>query len=500
VQEPLSQLKDRLARLTDIRAATAVLEWDQETYMPDGGTESRGDQLSTLEGLAHEYVTSDEIGSLLYALKPGLDEMDYDSDEASIVRVALREHEKLVKVPASLIEEIAKVGALGFQAWGQAREQDDFGIFEPHLSRLVELKKQWASCFDPEENLYDPLLDDYEPGITHEQIGAIFAGLKPRLIALVRAISENRDAVDDSALAGEFEIGAQRAFGERVAAKLGYRFENGRLDESAHPFTTHFSRWDVRITTRYSTSNLMRSLMGTIHETGHALYEQNTSPTLYRTGLGSGASTAVHESQSRLYENIVGRSRPFWAYFYPQLQEAFPHFKQVEEEAFYRAINKSGPSLIRVDADEVTYGLHVILRFELENDLINGRVRVADLPDEWNSRMEAYLGIVPPNDTLGVMQDVHWSRGYFGYFPGYLLGNLLSAQLWERMIADMPDLSAQIEAGQFEAILAWLGEHIHRHGMKFTLPELTERVVGGELDWLPYIQYLERKFGEIYGL
>jgi carboxypeptidase Taq len=500
LQEQLSQLKRRLARLADIRAATNVLEWDQETYMPDGGTESRADQLSTLEGLAHEYFTSDEMGSLLDDLAAGLDQMDYDADEASIIRVALREYEKLVKVPASLIQEIARVSALGFQAWQQAREQDDFSLFEPLLTRIVDLKKQWAACFDPDKNLYDPLLDSFEPGITHRQIEAVFAGLKPPLIELVRAIRENQDAVDDSVLDGHFEIAAQKAFASQVAAQLGYDFDRGRLDESAHPFTTHFSRYDVRITTRFESTNLMRALMGTIHETGHALYEQNTSPTLYRTMLANGASTAVHESQSRLYENIIGRSRPFWTYFYPQLREAFPLFKQVEAEAFYRAINKSEPSLIRVEADEVTYGLHVILRFELENDLINGRVRVADLPAEWNSRMEAYLGIVPPNDTLGVMQDIHWARGYFGYFPGYLLGNILSAQLWERIKVDMPDVDAQIESGQFESILAWLGEHIHRHGMKFTLPELTERVVGGGLAWQPYINYLETKFGDIYKL
>jgi carboxypeptidase Taq len=500
LQEQLSQLKNQLARLSDIRAAINVLEWDQETYMPDGGSASRADQLSTLEGLAHEFFTSDEMGSLLHELAANLDQMDYDSDEASIIRVALREHEKQVKVPASLIQEIARVSALGFQAWGQARERDDFSIFEPLLSQIVDLKKQWAACYDPDDNLYDPLLDSFEPGITHRQIEAVFAGLKPPLIELVRAIGENQDAVDDSVLGGHYEIATQKAFGSQVAAQLGYDFDRGRLDESAHPFTIHFSRWDVRITTRFDPRNLMRALMGTIHETGHALYEQNTSPALYRTTLANGASTAVHESQSRLYENIIGRSRPFWTYFYPRLREAFPHFEQVEAEAFYRAINKSEPSLIRVEADEVTYGLHVILRFEMENDLINGRVQVADLPDEWNSRMEDYLGIVPPNDTLGVMQDIHWAKGYFGYFPGYLLGNLLSAQLWARMRADMPDVDAQIESGQFEPILAWLVEHIHRHGMKYTLPELTERVVGGELAWQPYMNYLETKFGEIYGL
>ena len=500
MKEKLEQLKTLLARIADLEYAAAVLDWDQETYMPEGGVQARADQLSTLQGLAHEYFVDEEVGTLLHDLAAHLDELDYDSDEASLIRVSLRDYEKQVKVHGDLVREISRTSALGTQAWREAREKDDFSLFQPYLEKMVELKIRWAECFKPYDNIYDPLLDDFEPGMTYEQISAVFAELKPPLVELVRAISQKRDAVDDSVLKAHFDKDAQMAFGRAVAEQLGYDLTRGRIDISAHPFTTNFWRGDVRITTRLDENDVVSGLMGTIHEAGHAIYEQNTSPTLYRTGLDRGASMAVHESQSRFYENVIGRSRPFWRHFYPRLQEAFPHFKSLDFEAFYRALNKSEPSLIRVEADEVTYGLHIILRFELENDLFNGRVSVADLPEVWNARMEEYLGLVPPTDREGVLQDIHWSQGLMGYFPDYLLGSVFSVQLWEQMQKEMPDVVEQIEAGQFEDILAWLREKIHRHGRKFTLPEITARVTGGPLRWEPYMDYLRTKYGEIYGL
>ncbi len=499
VEEKLTQLKDRLARVRDLEYAAYVLQWDMETMMPPGGADARADQLATLEALAHQYFVDEEIGRLLDDLRPYEAQLDPASDEASIIRVTRREYQKKVRVPVALVEEITRTASLAHHAWVKAREEDHFAHFQPLLQRTVDLAIQWAECFDGQGNPYNPLLDRFEPGMTYDQIDAIFSGLKPELVRLVAAIVEHQDAVDDRILHLPWETEAQLAFGREVVAQMGYDFERGRLDLSAHPFTIHFGRGDVRITTRVDES-ISSCLMSIIHEGGHALYEQNTSPTLYRTLLDQGASYSAHESQSRFYENILGRSRPFWRHFYPRLQAALPALRDVDIETFYRALNRSRPSLIRVEADEVTYGLHIILRFELENDLINGRVQVADLPHEWNARMEQYLGLTPPNDRLGVLQDIHWAHGYIGYFPDYLLGTIFSVQLWERLKQDNPQAEAQVERGEFGPINAWMREQVQQHGMKFTLPELAQRITGGPLKWEPYMSYLRAKYGEIYGL
>ena len=501
MQEKLDQLKAHMARISDLLSAASVLGWDQRTYMPPGGAQARADQVATLSGLAHEFYVDESLGRLLEELEPYLSELDYDSDEASLIRVTRRRYERRTRIPTELVVELSRTTALARQAWSEAREKDDFGFFEPHLSRVVELRIRWAECFAPYENIYDPLLDYFEPGLDYAQIRAVFDGLKPELIALVRAITENRDAVDASVLDKPVPEEAQIAFSRDVSAALGYDYRRGRLDLSAHPFTTSFSPDDVRITTRIDPGNPIKALMSTIHETGHGLHGQNMGPSLYRTGLTQGPSMVVSESQSRFYENVIGRSRPFWRHFYPRLQRAFaPHFDGVEMEAFYRALNKSEPSLIRTAADEVTYGLHIILRFELENDLLNGRVRVADLPEVWNARMEEYLGVVPPTDREGVLQDIHWSQGSFGYFPDYLLGSVFAVQLWEQMKKDLPGVLSEIERGEFGNVLAWQVEHIQKHGRKFTLPELAERATGGPLRPEPYMDYLREKYGEIYGL
>jgi carboxypeptidase Taq len=500
MQDKLHQLKEALYPYVDLTAASNLLEWDQETYMPPGGGGPRADQISTLSELAHRAITSDEVGRLLDDLKPYEAQLDPASDEAALIRVTRREYEKRVKVPAGLVADIKRQASLGTEAWKKARTQKDFSLFEPALSKMVDLRLRWAECFRPYANIYDPLCDDYEPGMSYDQIAAVFAGLKPPLVELVQGIVAHQDAVDDSIMHGHFDGAAQMAFCEAVARDIGYRFENGRLDTTAHPFTTGFGRDDVRITTRVEEAFFPSCLMSVVHEAGHGMYEQNTGEALYRTILAQGASMAVHESQSRFFENILGRSRAFWQRTFPRVKAAFPQFRDADLEAFYRALNKSQPSLVRVEADEVTYGLHIILRFELENDLVNGRVKVADLPAEWNARMEAYLGVVPADDGEGVLQDIHWSQGYIGYFPDYLLGSIFSVQIWNQMQKDLPDVEQQIEAGQFGDILAWQVEKVHRHGMKFTLPELAERAVGGPLAWEPYMAYLSSKYGEIYGL
>ncbi len=498
MDDKLQDLKASLATFMDLFSAAAVLEWDMQVYMPPGGSQARADQIASLQLLLHRAITDDKIGHLLDDLEK--QEYDYDSDEAGLLRVVRHEYDRRIKVPAELVAEIHRTAAIGHEVWKNARQNNDFKSFEPILSKMVDLRTQQAECFKPYADIYDPLLDEYEPGITYAQIEAVFGGLKPSLIELVRAIAEHADAVDDSVLRRSYDPDTQLRFSREVVAQLGYDFNRGRLDLTAHPFTIHFGRGDVRITTRVNENFLPSCLMSVIHEGGHALYEQNTAPEFYRTPLAFGASMAAHESQSRFYENILGRSRPFWRHFFPKLRATFPHLRDVDLETFYRAINRVQPSLIRVEADEVTYGLHIMLRFELEHDIFHGKVKVADLPKEWNARMEAYLGVVPPTDAEGVLQDVHWSAGYMGYFPDYLLGSIFAAQLWEQMQKEMPDVSAQVEAGQFEAILAWLRDKIHRHGRKYRLPELSQRATGRPLVWEPYMNYLRAKFGEIYGL
>jgi len=501
MQDKIAQLKAGVAPIVDLTRALMILQWDQETMMPPGGAATRGEMFSTLGGLIHRFTIDPAVGALLKELEPLLDQLDFDSDEAAMIRLAMREYRRRAAVPIELTMEIYGTMALAMQAWKEARTKNQFALFEPLLAKTVELQVKQARYLQPDGNPYDALLDLYEPGMTYEQINAVFSALKPGLIELVKAIASRADRVDDSPLHRPVAPERQIAFARAVAARIGFDFSRGRLDLSAHPFTSGSGQGDARITTRVDPDFLPACLMSVIHEAGHGMHLQNINPALNRTGLDMFSTMAIAESQSRFYENIIGRSRPFWRYFYPQLQAAFaPAFDDVDMETFYRAINKSQPSLIRVEADEVTYGLHIILRFELENDLINGRVSVSDLPKEWNARMEAYLGVVPPTDSEGVLQDIHWSQGNIGYFPDYLLGSLLAAQLWEKMQQDIPDVLAQVEAGQFKAVLDWNREKVMQYGQKYTLQELCERAVGGPLRWEPYLNYLRAKYSEIYEL
>lgn len=496
----LKSLKEHLAQARDLAKAGAVLGWDRETYMPPGGSAARARQLSTLSRLSHELLVADEVGEWLELLAPYEAQSDYDSDQASLIRVVRRDYEKARRVPSDLVAEMTEAASLGQQAWVKARQESDFPVFQPHLEKLVALRIRWAECFDYEDSIYDPMLDDFEPGLTTAQVQAVFDAFRHPLVELVAAIAEHQDRVDASCLLGDFDEKAQWDLGVEALKTIGFDFERGRQDKSAHPFTINLSCDDVRITTRFSPDNITSSLFGSIHEGGHALYELGVNPALDTTILGEGASMTLHESQSRLFENIVGRSRPFWRFFYPRLQKHFSRFRDVDLDTFYRAINQVRPSLIRVEADEVTYGLHIILRFELEQALVTGQLRVSDLPDAWNAKMEEYLGLTPPNDAQGVLQDVHWSSGLFGYFPDYLLGSMLSIQLFDKARADMPDLISEIEAGELGNLRAWLREKIHIHGRKFTLDEVAERVLGAPFSPQPYLSYLQERYGEIYRL
>jgi len=496
--ERFARLRERLGQLADVRAAQAVLSWDQETYMPPAGGEARAQQLATLGRIGHELLTDDETGTLLEAAGAEVSGLDPDSDEARIVRVTRRDRDKAVRVPASLVAELARVTALAQQAWARARDQDDFASFRPHLEKVLELTLQKAEALGYEESAYDALLDEYEPDMKASEVSAVFAHLRGELVPLVEAIAE-RPAPDDTCLRRNFSAAAQWAFGEAVIADFGFDFKCGRQDRSAHPFSTNFATTDVRITTRVDERFLPSGLFGTLHEAGHAMYEQGVDGGLDRTGLAGGTSLGIHESQSRLWENLVGRSEPFWAHYYPRLQAQFPdQLGDVDRAAFYRAVNRVSPSLIRVEADEITYNLHVMIRFELELDLVAGTLEVTDLPAAWNAKYEESLGLTPPTDADGVLQDIHWSFGLIGYFPTYTLGNLVSVQLFNQAAQDLGDLEGQIGRGEFAPMRAWLREHIHCHGRKFSARELLQRITGGGLDAEPWLEYARRKFGELY--
>jgi carboxypeptidase Taq len=496
----LTQLKQQLNEVTDLLHIRNLLSWDQQTHMPPGGTRDRGHHRATISRLAHVKYTSDEIGALLEKLEPYAEEMDPDSDDARLVKVTARQYEKRTKVPADLVAETARVTAEAHPIWQEAKAESNFRKFQPYLENIVDLRRQYAQLFAPFDHIYDPLLDDYEPGMKTSEVQAIFSTLRPQQVELIQAITAEPQ-VDDSFLHLQFDEKKQEQFGIEVISRYGYDWQHGRLDRTTHPFTISFGIWDVRITTRFEPDYLGSALFSTLHECGHALYGQGIDPALSRTPLATATSYAVNESQSRLYENLLGRSYDFWHHFYPRLQEYFPsQLANIDLETLYKGINKVEPSLIRVEADEATYNLHIMLRLELEIALMEGKLEVKDLPEAWNSRMEDYLGLVPPDDASGVLQDVHWSSGMMGYFPTYALGNLISAQLWEQVTDDIPDLGEQIRRGAFDQLTGWMREKIHRHGMKFEPQELVQHLTGSKIDPAAYMRYLQTKYGEIYAL
>jgi carboxypeptidase Taq len=494
----LDALRNRLATVSDVRAAAAVLEWDQETYMPPAAAEARAQQLTTLKTLAHEHFTADETARLLEDAEASAPE---DEPTRALLRITRRDFDRATRRPSDLVARQALAKARGLEAWKRARETDDFQAFASLLAETVALAHEEAEALGYEAHPYDALLEEYEPGATHAEIARTFAALRAELVPLVEAISE-AEPVDDAALRRAYDPDRQWAFGMGVAERMGYDLGRGRQDRSAHPFTTAFTPpYDVRITTRLDPDFFPSAFFGTLHEVGHALYEQGFDPALARTPLADGTSLGVHESQSRLWENLVGRSRDFWQWAYPLARDAFPDvLAETSEEAFYRAVNRVEPSLIRVEADEVTYSLHVMLRFELETALLTGDLAVRDLPAAWNDAMQAYLGLTPPSDADGVLQDIHWALGAIGYFPTYALGSLMSVQLWEAADRDLGGLEGQVSRGEFGPLLGWLREHVHRHGRALPAGDLLERATGQPLSAEPWLAYARRKYGAIYGL
>jgi carboxypeptidase Taq len=501
MNEDFAALRQHLEQIRHLHKGAAVLEWDQETHMPSGGAPARAEQLTTLTRLAHELFIFDRTGELLDRAQASSGDLPYDSMEASLVRVARKDWNKARKLPVSLVTESTRHAALAHEIWVRARESNDFREFAPCLSKTLELARREAECLGYEDHPYDALIDQYEPGMKTEQVRMIFDDLKTGLVPLVHAIAERADQVDDAVLHQPFDEAAQEAFGIMIAQRLGYDFSRGRQDRAVHPFATSFSVNDVRITTRYERDFLSPALFGTMHEVGHAMYEQGVGSELDQTLLGRGASSALHESQSRMWENVVGRSRPFWQHFYPQLQQTFPsQLAATSLDSFYGAINRVYPSLIRVEADEVTYNLHIMLRFELELALLEGSLAVADAPAAWNEKMERYLGITPPSDREGILQDVHWSGGMVGYFPTYTLGNILSVALYEAALTAHPSIAEELGRGEFGTLRSWLTQQVYQHGRKFEPNEVVQRATGAPLQSASYLHYLNDKFGQLYGL
>jgi carboxypeptidase Taq len=497
----LAELKRRLLEISDLAAAGAVLGWDQSTYMPSGGARARARQGATLGRLAHEKSVDPALGKLLDGLAPYAAGLRYDSDEASLVRIARRDFEKAIKLPGAYVARASALASASYDAWTRARPANDFAAMLPFLEKAVDFSREYAGYFAPFEHVADPLIDAADEGMTTASVRSLFAGLRSELVPLVRAIS-GHPVPGDGCLRGSFGEPAQLDFSLLVVKQFGYDTDRGRLDKTHHPFCTKFSLGDVRITTRVDEKHFGDALFSTMHESGHALYEQGVAAALEGTPLGTGTSAGVHESQSRLWENLVGRGRPFWEHFYPVLRDTFPdQFRRIGVEAFYRAINKVQRSLIRTDADEVTYNLHIMMRFDLELELLEGHLRVKDLPEAWRARMQADLGVAPADDRDGCLQDVHWYGGTVGGgFQSYTIGNILSAQFYAAAVKAHPDIPLEIAKGEFGTLHGWLREHLYQHGRKFLPDEIVLRATGGPMSTTPYLAYLRAKYGELYRL
>ena len=497
----LDELRLRLREVGDLRAAAAVLHWDQTTYMPPKGAASRGRHIATLERLAHTAFTDAAIGSLLDDLQPYADSLPPEHPDAALIRVTRRDYDRDVRVPADFAATLEEHAAASYAAWVKARPADDFAAVRSVLERTLDLSRQLSSYTPIAEHVADPLIDRQDPGMTAAEISGLFAELRARLVPLLQRIAA-AGGNDDSAVRQHFPIGAQRDFARRAVALMGFDFERGRMDDTAHPFMTTFASDDVRITVRADEHFLGEHLFSAMHEAGHALYELGVDPAFEGTPLGDGTSNGMHESQSRLWENFVGRGLDFWEGQYAHLQAAFPdQLGSVPLDEFYPAINYVQPSLIRTDADEVTYNLHVMLRFDLELELLDGRLEVRDLPETWRARYARDLGVEPPDDRDGVLQDVHWFHGTIGgAFQGYTLGNLISAQVFDAARRALPDLPERIRRGDLTTLHDWLRQSIYRHGRVFTAAELVQRVTGAPIGVDALMDHLSRKYGEVYGL
>lgn len=495
--EPSAELFALWREIRDVAAAEALLAWDQETFMPRGGLGDRASSLATLAGVKHALLTSTRLAECLErcagAAEPG-------GELAAQVARARRHVDRAVRVPGDLAKALAETSSLALGAWREAREAADFQLFRPLLERMIDLKRQEAAAISPRGNVYDVLLDEFDPGATEEGLVPLFSDLRAALGPIVAAVTASGVTVDESPALGRFEVGAQEAFGREVAAAIGFDFDAGRLDPSAHPFCTGIGVADVRMTWRWQDDDFRPALFGIVHESGHGLYEQGLPARWRGTPIGEAVSLGIHESQSRLWENQVGRGRAFWHWALPRFRERFPAAAASSVDEIWPTLHVVRPSLIRVEADEVTYNLHVAVRFEVERALFAGRLEVGDLPERWNALCEELLGIMPPDDSRGVLQDIHWALGSFGYFHTYTLGTLAAAQLYEAAGAALRDLEGSLAAGDFGPLLGWLREHVHGQGSRYPAAELIERATGQPLSPGAFLGQVRRDVREVYGV
>lgn len=492
----IEDLLELMNIVKDLQAVSALLGWDQETYMPKGGFISKADQISTLDTLAHQYLSSEKAKILAAKIR------DYDKEmpfvEKALCNQFLREHDRAVKLPERLVADISLSQSIALENWKKAKSDSNFKEFEPHLKRLIGLTIEQAECLGYEENPYDALLDFYEPDLKSSQLVQIFNKIKDETIPLLKSIRNHDSNIENGFLFQHFPSEKQIELSRYITKKMSFDYEHGRMDISVHPFTTSFSPMDVRITIRTNENDLRPGLFGTIHETGHALYEQGIDAALYRTFLSDGASYGIHESQSLIWENYIARSKEFCIWLIPHLQKFFPdNFHNVLPEELYRAFNKVEPSFIRTESDELTYNMHIILRYEIEHALINKAITVHEVPEYWNNKMETYLGIIPPDDSKGCLQDIHWAGGSFAYFPTYTLGKLYAATIWRTMQNEMPDLKQNIAEGHFHPIRAWLKEKIHKWGKSQAPTEIIQRISGKELNSEDFLEYINEKIRDL---
>ncbi len=512
IDDTYQELEDRVTRISNVGNAAGILQWDQEVVMPDEGTPARAQQLSTLSSLSHDLLTADETGELLDELERGgttassrntsgeTASSELDEAQAAVVREVRRTYDRKTSVPGELVEEISEATATAHPTWKQAKAEDDFDHFAPTLENLVELKREYAEHIDPDADPYAVLFADYEPYLDLETAERVLERLRDELVPLIDAIEESDADVTTDAFTGTFDDDDQEALARDVLDSLGYDWSRGRLDTAPHPFSSG-TQFDARVTTRFEEDDLLGSITSTIHEFGHANYTLGLPDEGYATPLGEARDLSVHESQSRLWENHVGRSRPFWEQFLPIARERFPSLEAVSPEEAYEAANQVyDDNLIRVEADELTYHLHIVIRFEIERDLISGDLDVEDVPDVWNDKYEEYLGVRPETDAEGCLQDIHWSHGSFGYFSTYSLGSVLAAQLYAAAEDELGSLDDRIRAGEFDDLNGWLRENIHQHGKQYTTPALIEQATGEAFTADYFVDYVESKYGELYDL
>ncbi len=499
-QAVYDELKSKMKEMSLIASSASILHWDQQTYMPPKGAQFRADQLGAISSLTHEMFTDPKVGDMIKEVADS-DLAKGDTPEAANIRELKHDYDKATKLPTELVKKLTETTAMAHQEWAEARKKSDFKMFLPWLEKVLDLSKQKAEAYGYEGEPYNALLDDYEPGATVDQIADVFENLRKELVTLLEKIQNAPKKPDVSIVEREYDVDRQKVFGEAVAAALGFDFSAGRLDITTHPFCTGIGYGDTRILTRYNPNRLNDALFGTMHEAGHGLYEAGIDKkNNFGMPMGESVSLGIHESQSRMWENQVGRSKPFWKYFFPQAQRLFrSSLADVKLDDFYGAINNVTPSYIRVEADECTYNLHILLRFEIERALLTGDLKPADAADVWRENFKKYFGIEVDKDSNGVLQDVHWSAGLIGYFPTYTLGNLYSAMFFAKAKEDMPDLHDQFENGKFVNLREWLRDNIHIHGRRYRANALCEKVTGKPLDYKPLVEYMNKKYSEIYG-